>query len=54
MPQKLWTDRGKEFMGAFAKNLSDHGVETAAAALESPWQNGRWERGMAGFGRTCS
>ena len=44
LPQKLWTDRGKEFMGAFGKHLSDHGVETAAAALESPWQNGRCER----------
>ena len=44
MPQRIWCDRGKEFMGNFATSLSEHGVETTTAALESPWQNGRCER----------
>ena len=36
MPEHIWTDRGKEFMGAFSSTLSAHGVEVGSVALEVP------------------
>ena len=44
MPQRLWRDRGTEFLAHFDRYLVEHGVDVDQAALESPRQNGRCER----------
>ena len=43
-PRVVCTDRGLHNRGAFAKGMSDHGVQIRTAGLESPEHIGRGER----------